>query len=102
LCKPLLAGLDKPTTAALREAKINMSELDNVEVVGGASRIGCVRRHLKTIWGIDTCLTTLAADDIETSLTTLTADESVAHSAALLSVLLSPSFQAKPFEVIEF
>jgi heat shock 70kDa protein 4 len=91
LCKPLLARLNKPIQACLDEAKIsNIADgIDKVEVVGGSTRIGCVTRHIKAAFGI------------ETLYTTMNADEAVARGAALQSAILSPRFKVLPYDIEE-
>jgi heat shock 70kDa protein 4 len=90
LCKPLLARLNKPIQACLDEAKIaSIADIDKVEVVGGSTRIGCVTRHIKAAFGI------------ETLYTTMNADEAVARGAALQSAILSPRFKVLPYDIEE-
>ncbi|GKY92171.1 hypothetical protein MPSEU_000188400 [Mayamaea pseudoterrestris] len=88
LCEPLLARLAGPIQKALDEAKIQTSDLSSVEIVGGTSRIGCVKRKLQEVLGL-------------TLSTTMNADEAVARGAALQSAILSPRFKVLPYEIIE-
>ena len=89
MSKPLLDRLAKPIESALAEAKLTASDLDSVEIVGGSTRIGCVKRAITDILG-------------GTSLsTTMNADEAVARGAALQSAILSPRFKVLPYEIVE-
>jgi heat shock protein 4 len=88
MCVPLLERLAKPIAQALEEAKLTAKDLSSVELVGGCTRIGCIKRKMEEILG-----TTLS--------TTMNADESVARGAALQSAILSPRFKVLPYEIIE-
>jgi heat shock 70kDa protein 4 len=90
LCAPLLERLAAPIQAALAEAGITAKDLTAVEVVGGSTRIGCVKRRLTEILGSKIVLST-----------TMNADESVARGAALQSAILSPRFKVLPYEIVE-
>jgi heat shock 70kDa protein 4 len=90
LCAPLLARLSAPVEAALAEAGITVKDLTAVEIVGGSTRIGFVKRRLMEILGSGVTLST-----------TMNADESVARGAALQSAILSPRFKVLPYEIVE-
>ena len=90
LCEPLLARLASPIEAALAEAGITVKDLTSVEIVGGSTRIGCVKRKLNDILGANVVLST-----------TMNADEAVARGAALQSAILSPRFKVLPYEIVE-
>lgn len=90
LCEPLLARLAGPVEAALKEAGVSASDLTSVEIVGGSTRIGCVKRQLTQILGGDITLST-----------TMNADEAVARGAALQSAILSPRFKVLPYDIAE-
>jgi heat shock protein 4 len=96
MCQPLLDRLQAPIARALEEAKITAKCLSSVEIVGGSTRIGCVKRTLAHLLGLDTNSTNNGLS------TTLNADESVARGAALQSAILSPRFKVLPYEIIEF
>jgi len=96
LCAPLLARLAAPIERALAEANLKSKDLNCVEIVGGGSRVGCLKRTLATILG-------LKQSDINNGLsTTMNSDESVARGAALQSAILSPRFKVLPYEIIEY
>jgi heat shock protein 4 len=88
LSAPLLARLAKPIQLALEEAKLTSADLASVEIVGGSTRIGCVKRELIKILG-------------QNMSTTMNADEAVARGAALQSAILSPRFKVLPYEIQE-
>jgi heat shock protein 4 len=89
LCEPLLARLALPIESALKEAGVAAKDLASVEIVGGSTRIGCVKRKIQSILGGGGLSTTMNAD------------ESVARGAALQSAILSPRFKVLPYEIIE-
>jgi len=86
---PLLAKLDAPIKKTLEEAKLTSADLSSVEIVGGSTRIGFLKRKLLEILGVKTLSTTMNAD------------ESVSRGAALQSAILSPRFKVLPYEIIE-
>jgi molecular chaperone HscC len=51
LSEPLLVRLRTPLERALRDARIRASELDNVVLAGGATRMPMVRRMVATLFG---------------------------------------------------
>jgi len=89
LCAPLLARLTGPIQKALEEAGLKSDELASVEIVGGSTRINCVKRVL------------LAALPGKSLSTTMNADEAVARGTALQSAILSPRFKVLPYEIQE-
>jgi len=92
MCEPLLARLAGPVEACLKEAGLVASDLLAVEIVGGSTRIGCIKRKLTEILGGD--------GKLQLS-TTMNADEAVARGAALQSAILSPRFKVLPYEISE-
>lgn len=91
LCQPLLDRLEGPISKCLAESKIDSvrKELSVVEVVGGSTRIGSIKRKLMDILKVSSLSTTMNAD------------ESVARGAALQSAILSPRFKVLPYEIQE-
>jgi molecular chaperone HscC len=51
LCEPLLARLGAPIELALRDARIRAGELDEVVLVGGATRMPIVRKMVARMFG---------------------------------------------------
>lgn len=89
MCQPLLARLEAPVQKALEEAKLSPSELASVEIVGGSTRIGSIKKTLMKILGVNTLSMTMNAD------------EAVSRGAALQSAILSPRFKVLPYEIQE-
>jgi len=89
LCKPLLDRLGAPIEKALTEANLTATDLASVEIVGGTTRIGAVKRQIIDILGVKTLSTTMNAD------------EAVARGTALQSAILSPRFKVLPYEIHE-
>jgi len=69
---------------------LTSADLSSVEIVGGSTRIGFLKRKLLEILGVKTLSTTMNAD------------ESVSRGAALQSAILSPRFKVLPYEIIEY
>ncbi len=90
MCSPLLAKLESPIQKTLAEAKLTAADLSSVEIVGGSTRIGFLKKKLKEILGVPTLSTTMNAD------------EAVSRGAALQSAILSPRFKVLPYEIIEY
>jgi len=95
MCAPLLHRLEAPIRRALAEAKLSVPDLKSVEIVGGGSRVACVKRTLADLLGLDKNAVNFGLS------TTLNADESVARGAALMSAILSPRFKVLPYEIVE-
>jgi len=95
MCAPLLARLNPPIQAALAETGLTPKDLSSIEIVGGGSRVGCVKRALAKILGLDASATNNGLS------TTMNADEAVARGAALQSAILSPRFKVLPYEIVE-
>lgn len=89
MCAPLIARLDGPILRALQETGLTPEDLASVEIVGGSTRIGCIKRELMKVLGGKTLSTTMNAD------------EAVARGAALQSAILSPRFKVLPYEIQE-
>lgn len=89
MMKPILDRLAGPIEKALAEAKLTAADMSTIEIVGGSTRIGCVKRKLLEILGV------------ETLSTTMNADESVARGTALQSAILSPRFKVLPYDIQE-
>jgi len=96
MCTPLLERLSAPVKRALSETKLEVSNLSSIEIVGGGTRVGCVKRKLASILGLDQSQTNNGFS------TTMNADESVARGAALQSAILSPRFKVLPYDIVEY
>ena len=90
MCQPLLNRLEGPITKCLTEANLDSGKaLSVVEIVGGSTRIGSVKRKLMDILKVASLSTTMNAD------------EAVARGAALQSAILSPRFKVLPYDIQE-
>merc|ERR1712157_660290 len=96
MVQPLLDRLISPLQRALDEAKLTPDQLSSVEIVGGATRVSCLKRTLSTYLKLDMNATNYGLS------TTMNADEAVARGAALQSAILSPRFRVAPYEIIEY
>ncbi|CAH0482051.1 unnamed protein product [Peronospora belbahrii] len=95
LIAPLLERLDGPIERALADAGVEKSQLANVEIVGGGTRVSSVKRHIAEVLGLDKEQQNYGLS------TTLNADESVARGCALNCAILSPMFKVKEFSVTD-
>ena len=50
-CAPLLERLRKPVERSLRDARVSLSEIDRVVLVGGATRSPVIRRFVERLFG---------------------------------------------------
>merc|ERR1719446_1615511 len=53
MCAELLARLNPPIQRALAETELSASDMASIEIVGGGSRVGCVKRTLAKVLGLD-------------------------------------------------
>merc|ERR1712183_284828 len=95
MCAELVERLNPPIQRALAETELSTTDLSSVEIVGGGSRVGFVKRNLSKILGLKQSATNNGLS------TTLNADEAIARGAALQSAILSPRFKVKPYEIVE-
>ncbi|CAI4229025.1 unnamed protein product [Auanema sp. JU1783] len=68
------------------ESGVNVADIDEIEIVGGSSRIPMVRTIVKDIFDKD-------------AKTTMNQDEAVARGAAMQCAILSPAFRVREFSV---
>jgi len=91
----LVERLEAPIQQALADAGLQREQLSDVEIVGGSSRIGMIKKRLGEILGLD-------ASAINYGLkTTMNSDEAVARGAALQCAMLSSKIKVKPFSIID-
>lgn len=90
ICAPLIAKLEGPIQKTLAEAKVASGDISSVEIVGGTTRIGFIKRKMLEIL------------KVKTLSTTMNADEAVSRGAALQSAILSPRFKVLPYEIVEY
>lgn len=93
--RPLIARLEAPVLSALAEAGLTKDQLADIEVVGGSSRVQCVKRTLGSVLGLDASALNYGLK------TTMNADEAVARGGALQCAMLSSRVKVKPFNVTD-
>ena len=85
LVKPLLERVANPVTEALKMAGLSTSDIDSIELIGGTTRIPCLKNTITEIFG-------------KQFSTTLNQDESIAKGAAFICAMHSPTLRVKPFK----
>jgi len=91
----LIGRLSGPVNQCLLEAGLQREQLSDVEIVGGSSRIGFIKKTLAEILGLDLSSTNFGLK------TTMNSDEAVARGAALQCAILSSKIKVKPFTIID-
>lgn len=94
-CEPLVARLRAPIEAALAEAKLTKEQIAECEIVGGTTRVGCVKQALGAILGLDASALNFGLK------TTMNADEAVCRGGALQCAMLSSRLKVKPFNIVD-
>jgi len=89
MSKHLVDRLEGPIMKCLEDAQLRSKNLSSVEIVGGSTRIGFIKKKLMEILGVDTLSTTMNAD------------EAIARGTALQSAILSPRFKVLPYEIVD-
>jgi len=87
MCEPAMERAKKVLESALAASGLSKEQIDNVEVVGGGSRVPWVKRLCTEAFGK------------ETLSTTMNQEESVARGAALQAAILSPLYKVRDFKV---
>lgn len=85
LVQPLLKRAANPVQEALKMAGLTTEEVDSIELIGGTSRIPCLKNTITEIFG-------------KPFSTTLNQDESIAKGAAFICAMHSPTLRVKPFK----
>eukprot|EP00472_Partenskyella_glossopodia_P004458 CAMPEP_0197516462 /NCGR_PEP_ID=MMETSP1318-20131121/1333_1 /TAXON_ID=552666 /ORGANISM="Partenskyella glossopodia, Strain RCC365" /LENGTH=846 /DNA_ID=CAMNT_0043065217 /DNA_START=30 /DNA_END=2570 /DNA_ORIENTATION=+ len=83
---PVLQQILAPIAEVMKATGVTASELSTIEVVGGGSRIPCVKKAIKEFLGRDL---SFHCD----------ADESCAKGLVLQAAMLSPSFRTRNYQV---
>lgn len=91
----LTSRLEAPILSALAEAGITKEQLSDTEIVGGSSRVQCVKRAIGAILGLDPAALNYGLK------TTMNSDEAVARGSALQCAMLSSRVKVKPFNVTD-
>lgn len=86
LVKPLLQKSIGPLEQALAESKLNASDIDSIEMVGGCTRVPALKAAVQQFFGKPLSFT-------------LNADEAIARGCAFSCAILSPVFRVRDFSV---
>jgi heat shock protein 4 len=86
MVKPLLERLTVPIDQALAEAKLTAADIDQIEMVGGCTRVPSIKETLTNYFG-------------KTLSFTLNQDEAIARGCAFSCATLSPVFRVRDFSV---
>jgi heat shock protein 4 len=86
MVKPLLDRLTVPIEQALSEAKLKAEDIDQIEMVGGCTRVPAIKDTLTKYFG-------------KTLSFTLNQDEAIARGCAFSCATLSPVFRVRDFAV---
>merc|ERR1711968_416111 len=92
---PIIARLAVGVQQCLAEAGLQSGDLESVEIVGGTSRIGIIKKTLAEALGLDTSLVNNGLK------TTMNSDEACARGSALQCAMLSSKIKVKPFSIID-
>lgn len=84
LVAPLLQRIRVPLENALAQAKLTIDQIHSIELIGGASRVPCLKDFI-------------AANYKETA-RTLNSDEAIAKGAAFICASASPMVRVRPFK----
>lgn len=88
LAAPLLSRVEQVMQAVLDNAKLKTEDIYAVEIVGGATRMPCIKSLVKQVFNLEPS-------------TTLNADEAVARGCALQCAILSPTFRVRDFAITD-
>ncbi|KJH52500.1 DnaK family protein [Dictyocaulus viviparus] len=86
LAAPLFEKIRNLLIRLLNEAGIQKENVDEIEMIGGSSRIPAIRRIVHEVFGKD-------------PKTTMNLDEAVARGAAMQCAILSPAFRVREFSI---
>ena len=85
------AKISPPIQEALRQAKLTPADIDSVQLLGGSTRVGLVRKEIAKAMG-----TPMDKQNYGLSCT-LNPDECVARGAALQCAIMSPLLRVRPY-----
>jgi len=91
----LINRLEAPVLKCLEESGLKCSDISEVEIVGGSSRINAVKRKLGEVMGLDPSALNFGLK------TTMNSDEAVARGGALQAAMLSSRMRVKPFAMVD-
>ena len=86
LIKPMLDRAAQPIEQALADAKLSVSDLDAIEMVGGCTRVPSIKNAIQKFFGKPLSFT-------------LNQDEAIARGCAFSCAILSPVFRVRDFSV---
>ncbi|GAM84562.1 hypothetical protein ANO11243_025580 [Dothideomycetidae sp. 11243] len=86
LVKPLLERSIQPLEQALTESKLKVEDIDQVEMVGGCTRVPALKNAVQDFFGKQLSFT-------------LNADEAIARGCAFSCAILSPVFRVRDFSI---
>lgn len=82
----ILSRATAPIERALAEAKMTVDDIDDIEMVGGSTRVPALKSAIQSFFGKPLSFT-------------LNQDEAVARGAAFSCAILSPSFRVRDFSI---
>ncbi|CDO95192.1 unnamed protein product [Kluyveromyces dobzhanskii CBS 2104] len=85
LVSSLLKRVTDPVTEALKQANLTAEDVDFVEIIGGTTRIPCLKDAISNAFG-------------KPLSTTLNQDEAIAKGAAFICAIHSPTMRVRPFK----
>ncbi|CAG5129903.1 unnamed protein product, partial [Candidula unifasciata] len=88
MAAPLLKRIHDTLLAVLDNAKLKVSDISSVEIVGGSSRVPAFKALVQLVFNKEPS-------------TTLNADEAVARGCALQCAILSPTFRVRDFSITD-
>ncbi|KAJ5127132.1 hypothetical protein N7448_007911 [Penicillium atrosanguineum] len=86
MVKPLLDRITVPLEQALAEAKLTVEDIDQIEMVGGCTRVPAIKDTISKFFGKGLSFT-------------LNQDEAIARGCAFCCATLSPIFRVRDFSV---
>lgn len=87
--QPLLDRIHVPIEKALKDAGLSAEDIDDIEVVGGCTRVPCLKTKLSEIFGKPLSFT-------------LNQDEAIARGNAFVCATHSPTVRVRPFKFEDF
>ncbi|XP_030373284.1 heat shock 70 kDa protein 4L isoform X2 [Scaptodrosophila lebanonensis] len=88
LCAPLLQRVEQTFKKLLVESKLQLDDINSVEIVGGSSRIPAIKQLIEQVFN-------------KPASTTLNQDEAVSRGAALQCAIMSPAVRVREFGVVD-
>jgi len=86
LMKPLLERVNQPLEQALAESKLQKEDIDQIEMVGGCTRVPALKAAVQNFFGKQLSYT-------------MNADEAISRGCAFSCAILSPVFRVRDFSI---